>query len=107
MKALQTQERSRLFEEIILKSWWTILFFLTCFFAYDQAIKRRSREEMQLQKKLSYLYTEINSELEDRQELQLQLNSQNDPTWIELILMKSLGLVPESQTKVLFMLEDT
>lgn len=32
----------------------------------------------------------------------LEINSQSDPAWVELMLMKNLGLVPEGQIKVFF-----
>lgn len=37
-----------------------------------------------------------------QEDLLLQINSQSDPAWVELILMKGLGLVPEGQTKAVF-----
>ena len=40
--------------------------------------------------------------LEEKEDLKLQINSQKDPAWIELTLMKGLGLVPEGQLKVYF-----
>ena len=40
--------------------------------------------------------------IQERDDLFLQVQSQNDPSWIEMALMKSLGLVPEGQTKVYF-----
>ena len=40
--------------------------------------------------------------LEKQKGLLRQINSQNDPAWIELMLMKEMGLVPEGQTKVFF-----
>jgi hypothetical protein len=95
-------KRSRLYEEFILKSWWTILFFLICFFAYDQAAKRRDREEKGLQDKYLHLLQAKASALQTQEELKLQIASQNDQSWIELVLMQKLGLVPEGQQKVHF-----
>ncbi|MCH9627178.1 MAG: hypothetical protein S4CHLAM2_08130 [Chlamydiales bacterium] len=94
--------RSRLFEEIILKSWWTILFFLLCCFAYDQAYRHKLREETRLQKKLLSLEGEIAAAQEKQDDLKLQIASQEDEAFIEMILMRKLGLVPEGQTKVHF-----
>lgn len=31
-----------------------------------------------------------------------QINSQSDPAWIELVLKRELGLIPEGQKKVVF-----
>lgn len=95
-------KRSKLFEELILKSWWAILFFLICFFAYDQAVKRRVREENKLRKKFNELTCAYENALSVREELKREIASQDDESWIELMLMQKLGLVPEGQTKVHF-----
>lgn len=95
-------KRSRLFEELILKSWWTILFFLVCFFAYDQAAKRRDREELELEQKYRQIVHAKEEALAVQDELKREIASQNDQSWIELVLMQKLGLVPEGQKKVFF-----
>ncbi len=94
--------RSRLLEELILKSWWTLLFFFLLFFSYDRASHKREREESHLRNKLCEIRCEKKQALERQQELQLKIASQDSPSGIELILMKELGLVPEGQKKVLF-----
>ena len=94
--------RSRLFEELIAKSWWSILFFLLCYFAYDQALAHRKREEVRLRKKLESLTLQKEIAKERQEELKLQIASQNDPEWIEMTLKKELGLVPEGEKKVHF-----
>lgn len=101
-----TPRRSRLFEELIQKSWWVILFFLVCLFSYDQAIKRREREVKQLRSKLLDVHDQKKISLEKQEDLKLQIASQNDPAWIEMTLKKGLGLVPEGQKKVLFVPEN-
>jgi hypothetical protein len=40
--------------------------------------------------------------LEEREDLVLQISSQNDENWIEMVLKKRLGVVPEGQMKVYF-----
>jgi hypothetical protein len=37
-----------------------------------------------------------------QKDLQLRVDSQSDPTYIELTLMKGLGLVPEGYKKIYF-----
>lgn len=99
---LKTPRRSRLFEEVILKSWWVILFFLLCYFAYDQAVQHKSREEDKLRGKLCSLELEKKRALAVQEDLKLQIASQEDESFIELTLMRRLGLVPEGQKKVHF-----
>ena len=100
------KKRSRLYEEVILKSWWMILFFLLCYFLYDQGVRRRNCEKEQLSKKLSDLRIEKEKALKIQTELKEQIASQDDHAWIELTLMKGLGLVPEGQRKVYFRAEN-
>ena len=38
----------------------------------------------------------------EKQQLQLKIASQTDPAWIEMILMRDLGVVPEGYLKVYF-----
>jgi hypothetical protein len=40
--------------------------------------------------------------LQKRGELELRIASQNDPAWIEMVLMRDLGVVPEGFLKVHF-----
>lgn len=100
--SLPHPRRSRLFEECVQKSWWVIVFFLFSFFAYDHAMKRRLNEEAALKKKLADTQLQKEKALELQADLKFQIASEDDPAWIELILMKDLGLVPEGQKKVVF-----
>lgn len=93
---------SRLYDELILHSWWMILFFLLVLFVYDKASSKRLIEKQKLEAKLSSLCEQKKLGIEKREILKRQLLSQNDPKWIELVLIKELGLVPEGQKKVVF-----
>lgn len=69
---------------------------------YEQGLKERDLIYQQLTQKLTDLKQEKQTALHLQQNLQLQVNSQSDLAWIELTLMKGLGLVPEGQQKVYF-----
>jgi len=56
----------------------------------------------ELENYLANLKTEKNQLLQNREDLLLQVGSQSDPSWIQLTLMKGLGVVPEGQVKVYF-----
>ncbi|NGX61833.1 MAG: hypothetical protein K940chlam9_01322 [Chlamydiae bacterium] len=99
---LPIKPRSRLYEELILKSWWLILFFLVVYFAYDVAIQRRDREERRLREKFSIITESIEIEQERKEEVKLAIRSRQDPESIELTLRKKLGVISEKETKVLF-----
>ncbi|MDE3047241.1 MAG: hypothetical protein KGI83_02705 [Verrucomicrobiota bacterium] len=40
--------------------------------------------------------------LQIKEDLQLRIASQNDPAWIEMVLIRELGVVPEGFLKVHF-----
>jgi hypothetical protein len=40
--------------------------------------------------------------LNERDDLMLRLQSESDPAWIEMMLMKELGVVPEGWVKIRF-----
>ncbi len=86
----------------LLDSWWVLFFALLCFICYEQGIKA-----------WSYQFNALNAQLKDLQAakakaslehdvLLAKVESQNDLDWIELTLMRELGLVPEGQRKVFF-----
>lgn len=80
---------------------WVLLCMLCCCFMYLHAIKKKQVLEV-LKSQLYALQSEKQFLLEEKEDLKLQINSQKDPAWIELTLMKGLGLVPEGQLKVYF-----
>ena len=69
---------------------------------YEQGLKKRNTIYQQLTEQSAHLQIEKQKLLLRQQNLQLQINSQSDRAWVELILMKELGLVPEEQRKVYF-----
>lgn len=94
--------RQRLFSEGITKSWWVILFLLICALVYEPHFLHLKESEALLQKKLLELKSDKEIALQLQEELQLKINSQDDHDWIEMTLMRKLGLVPEGQVKILF-----
>ncbi len=48
------------------------------------------------------LNTQKEELLVEHEDLVLQIQSQSDPAWIQLTLMKGLGLVPDGQMKIFF-----
>lgn len=56
----------------------------------------------QLDSKIKHLEHQRELATQKREDLTLQIESQSDPAWIEMLLMKKLGVVPEGQVKVYF-----
>ena len=89
-------------ENFFMRWWWVLLFIILCYLFYEQGLKTRDQKYALLYRKLMELRGEKQIAKSTQEDLLLQINSQSDPAWVELTLMKGLGLVPEGQTKVFF-----
>ncbi|MBJ7449725.1 MAG: hypothetical protein JHC93_05130 [Parachlamydiales bacterium] len=98
----KTRQILRAYQKLTFKSWWVILFALCCYMVYERGAFKKDIELNLLKAKLVEMETHKQTLLDEQGDLITQIQSQNDPDWIELTLMKGLGLVPEGQTKVLF-----
>lgn len=92
----------RLFDALVIRSWWVVAFTLSCYALYERASSNQSEA-------YSLIASQYAQCLEEQQRaearflrLQRQVESQNDPRWVEMTLMKELGMVPKGQTKVYF-----
>lgn len=82
--------------------WWVILFAISSLLLFEHGLKKRNQEFNKLYKQW-HEWKKLEEEALVKQEnLLLQINSQSDPAWVELILIKRLGVVPEGKTKVFF-----
>lgn len=88
--------------ELFLRSWWVIIVLILCLAFYEHEQKKRSEVSEALAAKVKELQLKRISALKAQSSLSTQIASQSDPGWIELILMKELGLTPEGQIKVFF-----
>ena len=75
---------------------------ILCYLFYEQGLKKQKRDFAKLHERFLELEQEKVEAQALRHDLMIQINSQSDPAWVELTLMKGLGLVPEGQIKVLF-----
>ncbi len=96
----------KILHSLFIRSWWVIAFMLFCGIIYEQGLKERNKLYQQLTEQYGALLQEKHKVLDQQQNLQLQINSQSDLAWVELALMKGLGLVPEGQQKVYFYPDD-
>jgi len=87
---------------IILRSWWVILFIMVCSVGYDLSVKKRKKAIAQMNNKYNSLLAEKAFAISKKEDLTLKLSSQSDPSWVEQVLMKELGVVPENKIKVHF-----
>lgn len=59
------------------------------------ALQAKKADLRQLKSRLEKMEQEKLFALQAREDLKLRIASQNDPAWIEMILMRDLGVVPE------------
>lgn len=90
------------FSRHVINWGWVIGFMCLCLGSYAHASKRKAEISLELQEKISQLSLTKEKALLEKNELELQINSQSDPLWVELTLMKGLGLVPEGKKKIHF-----
>jgi len=89
-------------EFLFFRFWWVALFTLFCYTVLEQGLGKVNTEYSKLNDQLVKIQTEKIKAFAKQEDLLLQVNSQSDPAWVELLLMKGLGVVPEGQIKVLF-----
>lgn len=84
------------------RCWWTILVLLFCYGFYLHGMHKKKELFGELKSKVDLLEKQLYSAVESREELLMEIDSQSDPAWIEILLKKHLGMVPYGQTKVYF-----
>jgi predicted ferric reductase len=89
-------------EQWVSRSWWVIVFVVLGSLFYLYAIKQKDQTYKEMTIRLRGLEREKEMALVERQDLLLQIDSQADPAWVEMVLKRNLGLVPEGQRKVYF-----
>ncbi len=82
--------------------WWIGGFCLFCTTWYCHAASRRDAALEEVSFRLQEMEKEKLLASQEQEDLQLRLQSESDPAWVEMILMKELGVVPEGWVKVHF-----
>ncbi|HSX26535.1 MAG TPA: hypothetical protein VLE89_05970 [Chlamydiales bacterium] len=87
----------------VWRSWWWVAAVCSLSgLAYFHAFKEKKASIRELTFRLEEMGKENLLALQEKEELNLRLASQGDPAWIEMILMRDLGVVPEGFLKVHF-----
>ncbi len=84
------------------KNWWVILFCGICALTHFHVLKEKKYNCQALQDRLSEMLHEKRVAVDVQIELKERIIAQSDPAWIEMILMRDLGVVPEGFLKVHF-----
>jgi hypothetical protein len=93
-------------ESVLFRSWWVFLLVAICSLFYFHSMQKKGRLYAELERRLQGLELEKQLALQTREDFLLQISSQSDPAWIQMTLMKGLGVVPEGQLKIYFKKED-
>jgi hypothetical protein len=84
------------------QNWWFVLFCLSAVLAHVHFSKEKKAGLKLLEIRLSEMEAEKLQAIQIKEDLELKLASQNDPAWIEMVLIRELGVVPEGFLKVHF-----
>lgn len=84
------------------KNWWVFLFCAATVLAHVHFFKEKTAAICLLNGRLQEMEKEKELAFQKREALHLRIASQSDPAWIEMILMRDLGVVPEGFLKVHF-----
>ncbi len=90
------------FSDLFSGFWWVVLFILINFLVFHFIIKDLRVKEKDLGSKVTSLIELKREVLAEKENLEMQMKSREDPLWIEMILKKELGLISEGQIKVHF-----
>ncbi|HSX37534.1 MAG TPA: hypothetical protein VLE95_01750 [Chlamydiales bacterium] len=82
--------------------WWVILFSFVVISIYFHNIQNKKSSLRALSFRLDKMHLEKAIVMQERETFLRQIASQSDPSWIEMILMRDLGMVPEGWIKVHF-----
>lgn len=81
--------------------WFYIILGVSALF-FMQAIREKARAYDAMEMQLNAFEKERDEALALKGELLLQVQSQSDPAWVEMVLKRNLGMVREGQVKVYF-----
>jgi len=90
---------SKILESLFFSTWWVIAIFVITFCLYERGIKSIDQDLTLLNKQTEAMITLIADEEETRRNMHERLSSFEDPLWIELLLIKNLGVIPNGYRK--------
>lgn len=87
----------------LMQSWViTVLCCLATGVGYAESMRYKQMEIQKVKLCLAQLGQEKQTAFKTMEELELSVSSQEDPAWIEMVLMRDLGMVPDGWLKVHF-----
>lgn len=90
-------------DSFFFSTWWVIAIFVLSFFLFERGLRSINHDLAVLEKQIEDLNRAVAVEEERHFHAHEILDSFEDPLWIELLLIKNLGLIPSGYRKyVLF-----
>lgn len=88
---------------VAMKGWlWVVAFCTLIGGGYARSYQEKKTCLCEYAFRIQEMEKELKIAALEREELKLKILSQSDPAWIEMILMRELGVVPEGWLKVHF-----
>ncbi|MGB7977861.1 MAG: hypothetical protein WCF19_01720 [Chlamydiales bacterium] len=84
------------------RSWWVLFFCAAAAVLHVHFLKEKKNDLRLLSDRLEEMESEKLQALAIHEDLELKIASQTDPAWIEMVLIRDLGVVPEGFFKVHF-----
>lgn len=89
-------------DSFVRQGWWVALFLLGCYAFFEKGLAQQRQVYGQLLGRVIELEEGRATALKHQEDLRLQIQSQSDPAWVELTLMRVLGMTPEGSCKIVF-----
>jgi hypothetical protein len=81
---------------------WVILFTFVSLGCYGFAAQQKEMRYSELHEMVNRLELQMDQAKKEQQVLNLRLSSLNDPEWVQMLLMRDLGVLPDGQVKITF-----
>ena len=82
--------------------WWVGVFCGLALVTYSHVMKSRVSTLAELQYRATQMEQEYLLAMIEKEDMSMQIASQSDPAWVELVLLREMGVVPEGYLKVHF-----
>lgn len=91
---------SKLFHEVVERSWWVIVVCLTQLFLFDRSYTNKQEELKHLDERKNFLNLAISDLEEEKKRLLFRMNSEKERSWLALLLKEKLGVSSPNEKRI-------
>lgn len=102
MKTKRSTKPSPKFLRQVVNSWWVVVFLIVVYCLGLKSFAKKQDSILNLKNQVAFLSNQKDLAMQKKYDLERQIISQKDPAFVEMILMKRLGVVPEGHVKICF-----